>query len=101
MVRKTSFNLYVDFELMDMFERKVGQGNASQIIEELMRSYLKLDKAKVITKQDFLEDLEEQEAELQINTDPYNKMKFEYEKSKDKTLTAVGFLKRLDANFKS
>lgn len=95
MPRKTTFNLYVDYELIELFEEKVGKGNVSEIIEELIRNYLKVNNTPT-KKDDLIDEMNEKEAMQQIEQDPYNKLKFQYEKSKDLTLTAQDFVKRLN-----
>lgn len=94
MTYKKNITICIEHDLLDMFQKKVGYGNVSPTIEGLMRKFVKFN-AKEQTQEEFLIDCEEEEALHELSLDPYEKIKFEYEKTKNADLTAVKYLARL------
>lgn len=94
MTAKRNITLYVESDLYDKLQAKIGVGNVSTTTEALWRKFVKYNE-KEQTQEEFLADCEEEEALREIALDPYEKIKFEYEKTKYADLTAVKYLARL------
>lgn len=94
MVAKRNITLYMESDLLDRFQQKVGHGNVSTTMEALIRKFVNFDQTKQ-TQEEFLESCAEQEALSEISLDPYEKIKFEYECTKDASLTAVKYLNKM------